>query len=646
MSNGLRITGMASGLDTETLVKQMMKPFTMKVDKMKQDRQIATWKQELYRDILSDTATMTNTYFNVLKSDTNMLSKNNYAGFDVTATNNIVAESAGVSATASVGAQTGSYKVEVTDLATAAKVPGTSINESSNSFVGANWQNKTIMFEIGGVQKSITTNDVVPTRAELILDIKAKLAAKTELAGKITVSEGAGAGIKFNALTNDSVKVVSTTVSAEMDNLTGKVINPNKYTTKLSDLGIVAGGTLTFNYNDANGVSKTSVIKIVQTATPDELKADPTIFQLQDATISQLMDKINQGTSGAVKLNFSGLTNQFNIESLQTGSLASLNVTESVGADILTKLNLPLGATTGMDAKVIITPPGSTVGITVVKPGNSFSIDEVNYTLTNKGITNITITGNTQKTYDKIKGFIDKYNELVEKVSQKTDEKKQYKYVPLSDEQKKDMKEDEIKQWESKAKEGLLKGDSNLQNMLNSMRSAFYEDVEGVGISLSEIGLSTSADTSKRGKIIIDEKKLKTAIETKGEQVANLFTKDSITHSSYSPNYTADERTRRNKEEGIFERINDILQDYTRTTIRNANGKRGILFEKAGIKGDEYVSLLSEDIIKKDGKINEMIKNLSARENKYYLQFSKLEVAMNKLNSQSSWLTQQLGGGQ
>jgi len=553
---GIRIGGLASGLDTDTLVKQMMKPYNMKVDKMKQDKQVMAWRQELYRDILSDTATISKTYFDVLKPATNMLSKNSYAGFDVTSTNSVVGQDAGVSATASLGAVDGSYKVEVVNLASAAKVEGTAIDLES----------------------------------------------------------------------------------------------ANKYSTKLSDLGIEDGGTLTFDYKDSNGVMKTSKAIVVS----------------KDATISQLMDAVNQGTSGAIKLKFSELTKEFSIESLQTGSLATLKVTEGGGKGVLEKLKLnvskDLGGniiidangnvngkiTSGMDAKVTITPPGiGAKATTVTNPCNSFSIDGVNYTLTKTGTNNITVAGNTQKTYDKIKEFIDKYNELVDKVSKKTDEKKQYKYLPLTDEQKKDMKEDEIKQWEIKAKEGLLKGDSSLDNMLNSMRTAFYQGVKGAGISLSEIGLSTSSDISQRGKIIIDETKLKTAIETRGEQVANLFTKTSTTHPSYSANYTDTERSTRREEEGIFQRINDVLQDYTRTS-RDNNGKKGILLEKAGIKGDptELGSSLSKDIINKDKMINEMIKSLSARESKFYAQFSRLEVAMNKLNSQSSWLTQQFSQGQ
>lgn len=631
----MRITGMATGMDTDATIKQMMKPYTMRVDKMKQDRQIVAWRQELYREILSDADTIKKTFFDVLKPETNVLSKNSYAGFDVTVTNSDTTKSAGVSATASVGAVAGNYTVNVTQLATAARVEGTAINESKDSFNVANWKGKSITFEIGGASAVILIdNDTFPAtvlpeteRETLIKHINSKLTAEPKLAGKISVSVGIGAGIKFNALTSDSIKVESSTVDTEMSNITGKIINPSRYTTKLSDLGIEDGGTLTFDYKDSNGITK---------------KSDP-ITVSKDATISQLMDAVNQGTSGAVKLNFSELTGEFSIESLQTGSAAVLGVTAT--GNVLTKFNLKVkadgtgDANSGKDSKVTITPPGTgSVGTTITKPGNTFSIDGVNYTLTKEGINNISVTGNSQKTYDKIKGFIDKYNELVDKIGQKIDEKKQYKYLPLSDEEKTAMKEDEIKQWESKAKVGLLKGDSSLDSMLNSMRSAFFQSVKGAGISLSEVGLSTSPVISERGKIIIDEKKLKTAIETKGEQLANFFAKQSTT--SYSQDNTIEQRKTRNEEQGIFQKINDILQDYTKSI-----GKKGILVQKAGIKGD-IESLLSKDIIKKDEKINEMIRNLAVRENKYYLQFSKLETAMNKMNSQSSWLAQQLGGGQ
>ncbi len=38
--SSLRITGLATGMDTDNTIKQLMKPYNMKVDKLKQDKQI------------------------------------------------------------------------------------------------------------------------------------------------------------------------------------------------------------------------------------------------------------------------------------------------------------------------------------------------------------------------------------------------------------------------------------------------------------------------------------------------------------------------------------------------------------------------------------------------------------------------------
>jgi flagellar hook-associated protein 2 len=55
--------------------------------------------------------------------------------------------------------------------------------------------------------------------------------------------------------------------------------------------------------------------------------------------------------------------------------------------------------------------------------------------------------------------------------------------------------------------------------------------------------------------------------------------------------------------------------------------------------------MLTEELDRKDKAINELIDRLAEREEKYYLQFSQLEEAMQRLNEQSNWLAQQLGSG-
>jgi flagellar hook-associated protein 2 len=375
-------------------------------------------------------------------------------------------------------------------------------------------------------------------------------------------------------------------------------------------------------------------------APPNEV----TVIGAKNKTVSQIMDDISSKAN--VKLSFSQLTKKFTLESNSTGaseniSVNVLNAGDAVTSNFLTTLfGSDSASDRGQDANVIITNPNGG-SATVVKPTNSFIIDGVNYNLVKAGggEKTLTLTTNVQKTFDKIKDFIDKYNDMIDKINAKLGEKRQYKYVPLTDEQKKEMKEDEIKLWEEKAKEGLLKSDSSLENMLFNMRDAFYKQVGAAGITLTDIGLSTSNDISERGKIIIDETKLKNALQNNPDKVAKLFmNRSSVSYDASNRNET------RYNEEGIFQRLNDILQDNVRT-LRDNNGKKGILLEKAGIKGDftEFHNILADQIKDKDKSIYDLTKKLADKENYYYIQFSKLETAMQRMNDQSNWLSQQLG---
>lgn len=375
----------------------------------------------------------------------------------------------------------------------------------------------------------------------------------------------------------------------------------------------------------------------------------------KDKTINDIMNDIS--SRAGVKTSYSEIAKKFTIETNDTGADQKLKVqwdtSDTASVDFLNKTfgitetiaGLGTFEKTGNDATVKITDPkGESATITQSK--NSFSIDGVTYNLLQETYStpdkemSITLTQNTQKSFDKIKDFVTKYNDLINKINTKLTEKHDRNYKPLTDEEKTAMKEDQIKQWEDKAKQGLLKNDNDLQNMLYSLRSAIYQSVDGVGISLTDIGISTSQDYMAGGKLVIDEAKLKNALANNGDEVAKLFTKTSSSQSMYTSSLTPNERNTRNSEEGILQRVNDIFKDYTRTV----DGK-GSLLKKAGIKGDrtEIQNLLSDQLKEKDKAIKAMLTKISDKETKYYKQFANLEVYMNQMNAQSSWLTQQLG---
>jgi flagellar hook-associated protein 2 len=844
MSDKLRITGMASGLDVESTVKQMMKPYNMRMDKAKQDRQIVQWKQDLYRDIIGDVNTFKSTYFDVLKSDSYMLSSNSYTAYDIKSSNDIKATAVG-----STGAKSGTYTLTDIVMAKNATTSGAVQNskQANNaiSFPVDITSNTTFSVKIGSLITDPTYTVTVPGKAsgysnlsELASSINAQLKnvtggttsdisskvkavvssdgtkidfqqlmevndsnssitlnisdGATTTAYKVSVDKGSYTADELSNLINKNLDSVITGSPAVNTSIVDKIkatvqpdgsiafsgINTYSFVSSSSSYapsdsisvtdsnnvltpkikikeGVNDSLTVTFLNGDGTTTAKTfsllsgtefkaaggsgyaefNTLDDLKQRLTDRLAAPDVSISNNDLAVSLSSDPNNVrfkllGTSGNVvnlkgtaldalgfpssgidmkpvigdkmtnilstdstnngvvdftingvnlkfnffttdkdrsidsvlseisskanvKISYSELAQKFTISSSKTGSDQTIDFKDNNGKFM--QLLFGITDTTGnplkgSDASVTIKDPtGATSRI--IKSSNTFTVDGMNYnllqnTVANEAIT-LTATANSQKVFDKIKAFIDKYNDIVDKVNKKVDEKRQYSYLPLTDDQKKDMKEDEIKTWEDKAKQGLLKNDSGLENMLYSMRRAFFDKIDDVGISLRDLGMSTSSDTTERGKIVFDpslggEQKLKDAIINNPKQVEDLFMKKSSNlYSTDGLNQT------RYDEEGIFQRISDVLQDYTRTT-RSSNGLKGILLEKAGVKGDftEFNNILSNQIKDKDKAIKDLVTKLSDKQEKYYLMFSKLETAMNKLNSQSSWLAQQLGSGQ
>lgn len=750
----MRITGLASGMDVDGMVKKMMKPYVMKSDKLKQDRQLVQWRQDLYRDIMKDIKVFTDTYFDIAKKDTCMLSENSYATYDITSTPKVTGGPLSVVATAGAGAKEGTYEVNVNKLAKAAIKEGSNINlnaskqialNSDNTIANlSNWTDKTIGFTVNGdstVKIDLTLQPgetPFSTLDQLKNLINKRIQSNDQLNGKVQASVDNGT-LKFNVTTpydivkingsgdinNDGIvddKDNPTTVVNDLDNIKARVINV-KVSTILSDLvpfdlknfsvGDLKGKTVKFSLtgNDSSKnkdyeftmsndddidkvisnineqINKTDLknqvqaVKIgnsIQFKTKSSEKIDLAVgsekytlnnsFKIQyngitkDITVNSndsvinVLDRISKETDGEIIGEYSELTGKFTFKTKLYGNAANISFT-SDNDKINSLFGLENGTgIPGQDAIVEIKSPGQTNATILDKSTNLFMIDGITYDLKTEGFTTINISSNVQKTFDKIKGFIDKYNELIDKIGKKVEEKTNKGFVPLTDEQKKDMKAEEIEKWEAKAKEGILKNDSSLQAMLSQLRGAFFQGVEDAGMTLTELGLSTSNFISDRGKIVFDiytdknrengEERLKRAIKEKGDKIVNIFTKKSEDVPRYNRDLTSEQRTIRTSQEGILHRINDIFQDYVTPSI-DKNGNRGILVQKAGIKGtsSEIKNFLYDDLQKKDRKIKDMEKSLRDRENKFYIKFAQLEKAMNQLNSQSSWLAQQLGGG-
>ncbi|WP_010237113.1 flagellar filament capping protein FliD [Clostridium arbusti] len=632
--NKLRITGMASGLDVDAIVKKMMTAQQTKIDKAKQDQQTVQWKQDAYQDIIKDIKDLQNTYFNSLDFTNNVLSSSNYAAFDSNVTDPTI-----LSATPGVGSAVGSYKIDFTGghLAATASVIGTDIVKDTSdtvnlSNVSTNWSGKSIGFSINsGTVVKLTLASVTGSESnvtDLANDINKDINSNGNLKGKVQAVSTSDGKIQFQALSDSSVKIIDSTDTTvtEISSLKGRVVNPSLSTT-LGDLGLSsASDTFDIVYN---GTTKTISVK-----NTDKL--------------SDVINNISNATSGAVSASFSQLTGKFTIQTANTGSSQSIKI-NGAGAS-LTALGITNGSSDiGQDAIVKITPPGGTA-VTVTKPTNNFTIDGVTYNLQSDKdssgtslSTTFNITQNTQKVYDKIKGFLDKYNAIVDEIQTKLGEKKNYAYPPLTDAQRSSMSASQITSWENNAKQGILSNDNNLENLLSSMRSAFTTAVSNAGLSFGKygsnsIGLDTSDDVTQGGKItIVDQQKFKVAIAQHGDQILKLFTNVSSstdTDTQFSEN-------------GIFQRINNIFNDnvgYVGTTLNSA-----ILTKYANYQDDYSIyggsgnNTLPDQIYRQTQLIKNLNTEFSTKQEAYYQQFSQLETALTQLNAQQAQLSSLTG---
>lgn len=810
-----RLTGMATGLDTDNMIKQMMKPYQMKLDKVRQDRELIQWRQELYRDIVKDINNFSRNYFDVLKTDTYMLSKSNFSPYSV---EGVSGNNVNISATST--ARAGAYKMKIDFMAESPEIKGSSIinkvtagnsefgikiDNTNNSFsiklqdgtlqnisinvneangfnrysdatqladainnslrdikvAPANTEilgdkvkavakdgniqlmtlnkvekNNEFTFSYGGGNYKITLAEGNYTADELASQINSKLiglksidtpsidfpvdkkvTANTTNSGTvfsingtditdlkqnnsivnigtidlnaISIDSSSGTNLSMGAIKNTlvvskeiisgfndtiNVRIGSTIKTVTLPTDTTPSTLQQKINDGLSGTGIsvtIDNGKVSFNstskeqisvygngvstigaYNnfEINMKSDTKMSNIVSGAV--EFKINDVLFKFdftknsdesatgaKDKSIADIVSDIKSKTG--IDMAYSELTKTFNISSTSTGRSESISIQDISGEFFKSTLGFVSATDSGSDAQFTLTDPLNN-NSTYTKSTNAFVIDGINFNINSipSGEISFNLLSNPDTTVNKIKDFVTKYNEMIEKIDIKLSEKKQYKYLPLTDEQKKEMSEDEIKKWEEKAKEGLLRRDSDLTNMLYSLRSALFQPVDGVNITLKEMGMDTSSDYTQKGKIILDETKLRECIRNKGDLVSDFFTKQSKNRPTYT--IVSSERQVRNSEEGIFQRINDILKDYTRTT----SGK-GSLILKAGIKGDytEATNTLSEYLKQKDKIIQDMVTKLYDKENRLYKQFAQLEKAMNQMNAQSSWLTQQLGGG-
>ena len=501
----MRVGGLASGMDTEAIVKDMMKIKKLPLDKLMQEKTFTEWQYEAFRD--------TNLALLSLRdSASDLRLESSFNSYSATSS-----DSDSVTVDTTANAVNGTYQVQVMSVASPAKMHST-----------------------------------LP----------------------IVKSTDPLTSVKTYAKSSDQIGT---------------------------------SGTITVKDKDGNALG--NPITITATSTYEEVAK-----QLQDSTIGKVPE---------LRVSFDDTTSRFFISTKGMG--ADQNFTLQFSDEALAKQVINNGTETSLTTTNATNGSVKFDGIVINDlTSNKTTVNGLTLNLLQVSgeATNVTVQSNPEKPMEMIKKFVESYNETISKIEKQLVEKRYPDFQPLSDEQKKDMSDNEIELWEEKAKSGLLRNDPVLQSAMRDLRRAFMDPVAGIAPGninvLAEIGINTGSYT-EGGKLFIDEDKLSEAMINNPDEVMKLFNSDDAEGNGI----------------GVGDRVYATLNNIVNR-----------LSDKAG-NPDNSVdnSNISKKIKQMDEEISRWQDRLANIEDRYWRQFTAMEKALSQMNSQSTWMQQNMFGG-
>lgn len=538
---------------------------------------------------------------------------------------------------------------------------GTKITSSTPSVVGEEIRDhnvtKTTADLIGGSSMTFNLNGILktiklPTSGEMqsnftIDDLARHIQSSLDTvygSGRIKVAASAVGG----AITNNKLEFYTTDPKKPTPHGFEK---DNTSVFKLVDAGFGVSDALGINKGASNRINLDASIKEAGFKGFDlsNAETDPEgniKFEINGAyiegvtektTVRELMEKINASDKANVRINYLEMADKFVITSKVSGESGKVEIKDVLDSGKDNAAALLFGKESsrtnlkGQDAELSVKYKGTNEEISITRSSNNFSLEGMNVHL--KGTFGYTASGDadnaaeaitfsssadSKKIVDTVKKMVEEYNAVVDLVHKELTTKRDRSYAPLTDEQRKEMSEKEIENWEKKAKEGLLFNNPELRSLSSEMQFIF-------GIGAKSLGITVSSNYSDHGKLVLNESDLKNAIENDPEKVKDFFAKGI---ESGKP--------------GVMHKMKSVLDKYAK-----ANGAdRGILVNKAGTTFSP-LSMNDSSYSKQMSTIDKMIARLEGRlateEARHYKQFTNLEKLISKMNMQSGYLMQQFG---
>lgn len=234
----------------------------------------------------------------------------------------------------------------------------------------------------------------------------------------------------------------------------------------------------------------------------------------------------------------------------------------------------------------------------------------------------VTVSNDSTAVYDAIKDFVEQYNSALSEMNKYYYADSARGYDPLTDDQKEAMSDEEVEKWETKIKDSLLRRDSTLSGILETFRTSLtgitVKASDGKTYSLANLGITTDKDYKEYGLLHIKGDEDDTDYADSENTLQSMINSDPDIVMEVMSGIASN----------LYNNINKKIS--TTTTMKSA---LSFYNDKEMTK---QMTQYKKDIKSWETKLSDM-------EDRYYKQFSAMETALSKLQSQQNSLASYLG---
>lgn len=585
----IRMTGMISNLDTDTIVQELMKAQSARKANVENDKTKLEWKMDKWDELNTKTYSLYTDHVSKLKLQGSYLAKN------ATSSNEVA-----VKVTASNTTANGSYTVNVDKVASSQFVTGRDISEKE-------YTKETKLVETG---MQLGSELIVNAGTNYNKVKRLEITEDTTIADFVRFFKEAGLNAEFNEKQGRFIINATESGAENRFTLTNRTVNSEIKAAEESLRGL-------YNYDELDTDKKNEVdsaIFALRFGTDDE-KAEAlstlTSSLVVDtganeaavvAAVTALQGNIATDTSSAIDAEGEGL------EKLGLGEITRERAENGFNQEGDANRMSVLG---GSDSEIRFN------GAKYTSSSSSFSINgmSINVSDVTASAVRVNVAADSESAYTAIKDFIGQYNELIDALSGAFNAKSAKGYDMLTKDEKNAMTEKEVELWENKIKDSLLRRDENLSTLMSSFREALASEVEidGKKYSLSTFGVVTG-DYTESGKLHIYGDKDEPKYNEKTNTLRNTLAEDPETSAK-----------------ALSAIMNKLYEVMNKKMASSKLSSAMTFYNDKQMK--TQVESYEKDITKWEDKLADI-------EDRYYKQFSSMESAMAKMQSQQSAVDQ------